>query len=83
MIGLLRSIQSDQGTNFISGLFQQVIYVATSKQVKLSACHPESQGALERFHQILKNMLCMYCVDKECQWDERVHLVLFTAKKLG
>ena len=21
----------------------------------------------------------MYCVDKECQWDEGVHLVLFVA----
>ena len=24
-------------------------------------------------------MLRMYCVDKECQWDEGVHFVLFAA----
>ena len=81
MIGLLRSIQSDQGTNFMSGLFQQVMYQLGIKQIKSSAYHPESQGALEIFHQTLKNMLCMYCVDEERQWDEGVHLVLFTACK--
>ena len=29
----------------------------------------------------LKHMLCMYCVDKERQWDEGVHLVLFAARE--
>ena len=26
-------------------------------------------------------MLHMYCVDKECQWDEGVHLVLSAARE--
>ena len=54
MVGLLRSIQSDKGTNFMSYLFQQIMYQLGIKQVKSSAYHPESQGALERFHQMLK-----------------------------
>ena len=33
MVGLPRSIQSDQGTNFMSGLFQQVMYQLGIKQV--------------------------------------------------
>lgn len=81
MVGLPRSIQSDQGTNFMSGLFQQVMYQLGMKQYKSSAYHPESQGVLERFHQTLKNMLQMYCVDKEKQWDEGVHLVLFADRE--
>ena len=32
------------------------MYELGIKQYKSSACHPESQGALKRFHQILKNM---------------------------
>ena len=59
MVGLPRSIQSDQGKNFLSGLFQQVMYQLGIKQVKSSAYHPESQGALERFHQTLK--ICSVC----------------------
>ena len=57
MVGLLRSIQSDQGTNFISSLFQQAMYQLDIKQIKSSAYHPKSQGALERFYQTLKGTL--------------------------
>ena len=47
MVGLPRTMQSDQDTNFMSGLFQQVMYQLGIKQVKSSAYHPKSQGALE------------------------------------
>ena len=50
-VGLSRSVQSDQGSNFMSEIFQQVMYELDIKQYKSSAYHPESQGALERFHQ--------------------------------
>ena len=49
-VGLPRSVQSDQGSNFMSGIFQQVMHELGIKQYKSSAYHPESQGALERFH---------------------------------
>ena len=53
LVGLLKSIQSDQGSNFISGIFQQVMYELGIKQLTSSAYHPESQGALEKkFNQI-------------------------------
>ena len=53
-VGLPKSVQSDQGSNFISGIFQQVMHELGIKQYRSSAYHPESQGALERFHQTLK-----------------------------
>ena len=55
LVGLPKSIQSDQGSNFMSGVFQQVMYELGIHQYKSSAYHPESQGAIERFH--LKNIL--------------------------
>ncbi|XP_066946925.1 uncharacterized protein [Macrobrachium rosenbergii] len=39
-------------------------------QYHSSAYHPQSQGALERFHQTLKNMLSKFCMDQEKDWDE-------------
>ena len=80
-VGLPKSIQSDQGSNFMSGLFQQVMYELKIKQYKSSAYHPESQGALERFHQTLKNMIRTYCYDTEKDWDEGIHLLLFAARE--
>jgi hypothetical protein len=80
LFGLPKSIQSDQGSNFMSGLFQQVMHELGIKQFKSSAYHPESQGALERFHQTLKNMIRMYCHDTEKNWDEGIHLLLFAAR---
>ena len=65
LVGLPKSIQSDQGSNFMSGLFQQVMSELNTEQYKSSAYHPESQGALERFHQTLKNMIRTYCFQTE------------------
>ncbi|KAJ8050189.1 hypothetical protein HOLleu_03291 [Holothuria leucospilota] len=50
-------------------------------QIKSSAYHPESQGALERFHQTLKNMLKTYCHDNERDWDEGIPFIMFAARE--
>lgn len=60
MFGLPKTIQSDQGTNFTSKLFTQVMKELKVKHVTSSPYHPGSQGALERFHQTLKSMMQKY-----------------------
>ena len=64
-VGLPKSVQSDQGSNFMSGVFQQVMHEIGIKQYTPSAYHAESQAALEKFHQTLKNMIRSYCFDTE------------------
>ena len=44
LVGLPKSIQSEQGSNFMSGVVQQVMHELGIKQYKSSAYHPESQG---------------------------------------
>ena len=39
-VGLPKSVQSDQGSNFMSGIFQQVMHELGNKQYRLSAYHP-------------------------------------------
>ena len=80
-VGLPKSVQSDQGSNFMSGIFQQVMHELGIKQYRSSAYHPESQGALERFHQTLKNMIRSYCFDTEKDWDEGIHFLLFAVRE--
>ena len=80
-VGLPKSVQCVQGSNFMSGVFQQVMHELGIKQYRSSAYHPESQGALDRFHQTLKNMIRSYCFDKEIDWDEGMHLLLFAVRE--
>jgi len=48
-------------------------------QYKFSVYHPQSQGAIEHFHQTLKNVLRCYCLEFEKDWGEGVHLLIFAA----
>ena len=41
----------------MSGIFQQVMYELGIKQLTSTTYHLESQGAMERFHQTLKNVI--------------------------
>ena len=81
LVCLPKAIQSDQGSNFMSGIFQQVMFELGIKQYTSSAYHPQSQGVLERFHQTLKNMIRVYCYEQEKDWDEGVHLLLFAVRE--
>ena len=74
-VGLPRTAQSDQGSNFMLGLMQQAMYQLGVKQHKSSAYHPESQGTLECYQQTLKDMLRAYCTENNHDWDQGVHLL--------
>lgn len=47
VFGIPKVIQTDQGTNFSSHLFAQVLKQLRVRHNKAMAYHPESQGALE------------------------------------
>ena len=79
--GLPRRVQSDQGSNFISRVFAQVMSELNVKHHTSSAYHPESQGALERFLQTLKSMLRKYCTETNREWDEGLPLLLFAIRE--
>ena len=81
LVDLPKSIQSDQGLIFRSGVMQQVVCQLGIKQYKSSAYHPESQGTLERFHQTIKNMIRAYCTQYQSDWDQGIHFLLFAARE--
>lgn len=74
-------IQSDQGTNFTSKIFSQVMSEVNVKHNFFSAYHPESQCALERFHGTLKSMLRKFCPESNREWDEGLPLLLFAVRE--
>ncbi len=77
-----KEIQSDQGSNFTSGIFQHLMHQLGIKHVMASAYHPQSQDAVERYHQTLKTMINAYCFDNQKDWDEGIHLLLFTTREV-
>lgn len=79
--GLPRIVQTDQGTNFLSGIFEQVLQLLSISHHVSSAFHPESQGVLERWHQTVKAVLRKYCMETGKDWDEGVPLALFALRE--
>ena len=63
IFGIPKVVQTDQGSNFKSRFFSQVMRQLFIKHHTSSAYHPQSQGALERFHQTLKSLLRAYCME--------------------
>ncbi|XP_069946348.1 uncharacterized protein [Cherax quadricarinatus] len=80
-VGLPQEIQSDQGSNFTSKIFREALSHLGIKSVLSTSYHPQSQGALERFHQTLKSMVRAYCEHFYRDWDEGIPFLLFAMRE--
>ncbi|KAL2081327.1 hypothetical protein ACEWY4_023180 [Coilia grayii] len=78
--GLPKRVQSDRGSNFVSGVFQEVLAELGIEQVTSSPYHPQSQGAIERYHQTLKTMMKAYSIQHPGDWDAALPLLLFALR---
>lgn len=82
IFGIPKTIQSDQGSNFMSRNFSKVMRQLEVKHNISSAYHPQSQGGLERFHQTLKSLLRSYCVELDCDWEEGLPWMLLAIREV-
>ncbi len=82
VFGVPKIIQSDQGSNFTSRLFEQVLKQLQVRHQKSSVYHPQSQGALERFHQHLKSLIRAYCTELKADWEEGLPWLLLAAREV-
>ena len=78
--GISRTVQTDQGSNYMSRIFAQVTAELGTEHRCSSAYHPESQGAFERFHQTLKTMLRAYVFEHSKDRDQGVPFLLFAIR---
>lgn len=66
----------------MSKLFAQVIASLSIRHRKSSAYHPQSQGALEHFHQTLdKSTMKKYCLESGKDWDERLPFFVLAVRE--
>ncbi len=82
VFGIPKTIQSDQGSNFMSRQFSKVMHQLMVKHSISSAYHPQSQGVLERFHQTLKSLLRSYCVELDCDWEDGLPWMLLAIREV-
>ena len=78
--GWPNEIQSDNGSNFTSNVFQQFCKRNGIKHVTSVPYHPESQGAVERYHQTLKAMLNACALENPKIWHSLVPQLLFCTR---
>ena len=67
--GLPSEILSDNGSNFVAGVTEKLLKMLNVKHIKCSPFHPESNGMLERSHQVLKKTLDKLGATKT-NWDD-------------
>ena len=82
VFGIAKVIQSDQGSNFTSRMFAEVLKQLQVKHNLASAYHAQSQGALERFHQTLKSMLRSYCTELGKDWEEGLPWLMLASREV-
>ncbi|XP_076065323.1 uncharacterized protein LOC143039330 [Oratosquilla oratoria] len=80
--GLPRELQTDQGSVFLSREVMQSLGALGITKVTSSAYHPQSQGALERYHQTLKTMLRKWCLENYTGWDQALPYLLFAVREV-
>ena len=67
--GAPETVLTDQGTNFLSKLIQEICNHFKIKQMRTTSYHPQTDGLVERFNRTLCDMLSCY-VNKEPEtWD--------------
>ena len=73
--GFLKKIISERDHTFTSILWTRM-QSALGTQLNLSSTyHPETNGQTERVNQVIKDMLRMYVMDHQTQWEKYLPLV--------
>ena len=76
IFGCPETIQTDQGSQFMSRIMTAFATLFKIRQYRSSAYHPQSLGALERSHHTFVEYLRHYC--EKSNWDQWLPFALFS-----
>ena len=63
---------SDHGTNFTSALVEELCSAFGIQKCRTTAYHAQCNGQMERFHQMLFQMIGKLATDKKTQWEQHL-----------
>ena len=76
-VGPMHTLASDQGTNFLSQVVEEVCELFGTRQMQSVAYRPQTQGLVERFNRTLLSMLRCY-VNQDCEdWDKFLPYLIY------
>ena len=75
--GIPEYILTDQGTEFTSKLLKQITTLFKIKHQLSTAYHPQTNGALERSHEVLSTYLRHYIDEDQTNWDKFIEFYIF------
>ena len=75
--GAPRTVLTDQGSNFLSKLVQDICNLFKIKKLYTTAYHPQTDGLVERFNRTLCDMLACYVQGEPETWDSYLPFVTF------
>ena len=80
--GFPQEILSDKGSDFMSTLMQIFLNDFGICQIRASPCHPQTNGACERFNGTMKTMLRSLTESFPASWDKALPWVLFAYREV-
>ena len=68
-VGVSDEILTDQGTNFISSLLEEIYCLLHIKRIRTTPYHSQTDGVVERFNGTLKGILKKFVSRNQKDWD--------------
>ena len=81
-VGIPSEVLTDQGTQFVSDVMQEVSRLLSIKRLVATPYHPIANGAVEKFNGTLKLMLKRMCAERPRDWDRYVNPLLFAYREI-
>jgi transposase InsO family protein len=76
--GILKTIISDRGTQFVARFWEQLHECLGTKLIRSSSYHPQTDGQIERINQILEDILRASILHFDKSWDKCLFLAEFS-----
>ena len=81
-VGVPDEILTDQGSNFMSALLEEMYCLLHIKRIRTTPYHPQTDGLVERFNGTLKGMLRKFVNRSQKDWDEYLPYLLFAYREV-
>nr|KAG5692640.1 hypothetical protein BaRGS_003530 [Batillaria attramentaria] len=81
-LGVPREVLTDNGTQFVSELMQEVNRLLCIRGLTTTPYHAQCNGLVERFNGTLKTMLRKLCQDRPRDWDRFIPALLFAYREI-
>ena len=78
--GVPLEVHTDQGKNFESKIFKELVNLLGIKKTRTTPLHPQSDGQVERQHQTILNYLSKFISENQKDWDDWIPLCLLACR---